>query len=67
MRIKAHIASSAIFGIVLWYIFKSISMAVAIFLSGVLIDLDHVLECYLNFGKTFNIWKTVEVCERYYL
>jgi hypothetical protein len=32
-------------------------------LSGIFIDLDHVLEGYINFGKRFNILKTTEVSE----
>lgn len=42
-------------------------MSLAAFLSGFLIDLDHVLECYINYGRKFNIWKTIETCESFEL
>jgi len=40
-----------------------VPIAVSALLSGILIDLDHVLEGYLNYGKKFNIWTTIKVCE----
>lgn len=63
MRVRAHIAATAVFGGLLYYIFRSIPMLISVFLSGVLIDLDHVLDCYLNFGRKFNVWNTINVCE----
>ena len=63
MRVRQHIAVSVVFSAVLYLIFKSISLSVAAFLSGFLIDLDHVLECYINYGRKFNIWQTIKVCE----
>ena len=63
MRVRAHIATSVVLGGFLYLAFRSLPMAIAAFLSGVLIDLDHVLECYINFGRKFNIWKTIEKCE----
>ena len=67
MRVQEHIAVSAIFSIILYFIFKSLSLSIAAFLSGFLIDLDHVLECYINYGRKFNIWRTIEACESFQL
>lgn len=63
MRVRQHIAISAVFSATLYLIFRSVSLSVAAFLSGFLIDLDHVLECYINYGRKFNIWQTIKVCE----
>jgi len=63
MRVRSHIATSAVLGAIIYYIFKSMPMTASAFLSGVLIDLDHVLECYLNYGENFNMWTTIKICE----
>ena len=63
MRVRAHITTSIILSAILYLIFKSIPMSISAFLSGVLIDLDHVLECYMNFGPRFNMFNTIKVCE----
>ena len=63
MRVRPHIASSIALGVVLYYIFKSVPMAISAILSGVLIDLDHVLEGYISFGRKFNIWQTIKIAE----
>lgn len=67
MRLQEHIATSALFSVILYFIFKSIPLSIAAFLSGFLIDMDHVLECYINFGKKFNVWQTIKICENYEL
>ena len=63
MRVRAHIITSSALSGILYFIFKSFPMAAAAFLAGVFIDLDHVLEGYINFGRKFNIFKTIEVSE----
>lgn len=63
MRIRQHITTSALLSAVLFYFIKSPPMAIGAFASGILIDLDHVLDCYLNYGLKFNLFKTNEVCE----
>ena len=63
MRVRAHIATGAVLSGLLFLIFRSLSMAISAFLSSVLIDLDHVLEGYLNYGRKFNVWDTIKVCE----
>jgi len=39
-------------------------MALGAFLGGIFIDLDHVLEGYLEYGMKFNPLHTVDVCQR---
>ncbi len=63
MRVRAHIATSAVLGVGLYLTLQSMPAALAGFLSGVLIDLDHVLECYLNYGKKFNVRETIKICD----
>lgn len=63
MRVRSHIATSAALSAIIYCIFRSVPMALGAFLAGVLIDLDHVLEGYLNFGRKFNMWTTIDVCE----
>jgi len=63
MRVRAHIATSAVLAGIIYGISKSMPMAIAAFLSGILIDLDHVLEGYISFGKKFNILQTVKIAE----
>lgn len=67
MRIRAHVATSAILGGVLSYLFKSIPVGLGAFLSGILIDLDHLLDCYLNYGWKFNPLKTISICHNHEL
>ncbi len=63
MRVRSHIITSAVLAGIIYFIFKSAPMAVSVFFGGILMDLDHVLECYLNFGLKFNVFKTIDVCE----
>lgn len=63
MRVRAHIATSAVLGGALYFLFRSVPVSISALLSGVLIDLDHVLEGYINFGGRFNIWHTIKIAE----
>ena len=67
MRVQAHTATGIVFSAALYLVFRSISLSIAAFLSGIFIDLDHVIECYINYGGKFNIWKTIETCETFQL
>lgn len=64
MRVEKHIRAGVILGVVLYPIFRSLPISISAFLSSFLIDLDHVLECYINFGKVFSIEKTIKICEK---
>jgi len=63
VRLPAHIATSAVLSGVLFYLFRSIPMTIGAFLGGIFLDLDHVLDCYMNFGPKFDIRKTIYVCQ----
>lgn len=67
MRIGAHAATSAILGGILSYLFKSIPVGLGVFSSGILIDLDHLTDCYLNYGWKFNPLKTISICHNHEL
>ena len=56
MKPSYHVTSSTILSGVLYLMTKSWGMAVACFLSGILIDLDHVLDYMIIYGwRTFTI------------
>lgn len=55
MKPGYHAASSALAAGLLYFLFKSWSMALSCFLSGVLIDLDHVYDYVKEFGFPFKI------------
>ena len=50
MKPSIHVCSSAVLGGILYTLTQSIPMAIATFVSGVFIDLDHVFD-YLVFSK----------------
>ena len=55
MTVKTHIGSSALLGLLLYYISSSFIMASSAFLSGILIDLDHLLDFLILSGEKFSI------------
>lgn len=50
VRVKQHIVSSGIISSVIYALTNSPLSAIASFLAGVFIDLDHVIDYYLNYG-----------------
>jgi len=44
--------------------FKSWPAAIVSFLSGVFVDIDHLLDYYLSHGITFNVMKFYEACNQ---
>lgn len=44
------------------YYFKSIACAVSSFLAGILIDLDHLVDYYLNYGFTIKVKAIYVAC-----
>jgi len=52
---RSHVIASSIAGIIVWSYFKSFTYAAVTFMSGVLIDLDHVFDYYINHSVTFRI------------
>ena len=55
MKPQYHVASSAIVASILYLVFKSWSMALSCFLSGILIDLDHIFDYIRQIGFPFKI------------
>lgn len=55
MRPLAHAVTSGIISILVWAHFKSIRCAVVSFMAGVLIDLDHFIDYYTNYGFSLKI------------
>jgi len=46
-----------------YFYFKSLACGIAAFFSGVLIDIDHIFDCYVNHGIRFNLRNLYEYCE----
>ena len=55
MKLAHHAASSAAIAGILYLIFKSWSMSLSCFLSGIFIDLDHFYDYIREFGFPFKI------------
>jgi len=56
MRPSIHVVSSLTLGILFWFFTKSIYASFICFISGVLVDLDHIIEYVMHFG-----WKTLSI------
>lgn len=61
---RGHIVISGIIGIFVWAWFKSAGCAIIAFASGVLIDLDHFIDYYANFGFTLNLNRIYDACHK---
>lgn len=55
MKPGYHAASSALVAGILYLLFKSWSMALACFLSGIFIDIDHIYDYIKEFGFPFKV------------
>jgi hypothetical protein len=55
MKLSHHVASSALVAGILYLIFKSWSMTLSCFLSGIFIDLDHFYDYIREFGFPFKV------------
>ncbi len=55
MKLRSHVVASIIFSTIFFVVFKSWSIAVSSFMSGVLIDCDHVIDYLLKFRKRFRV------------
>ncbi len=55
MKPQYHLASSALVAGILYLIFKSWSMALSCFLSGILIDIDHIFDYMKEYGFPFRV------------
>lgn len=54
MKLRYHVAISAVSSGILYAIFKSWGLSVTLFITGVFIDLDHVLDYLLENGPYIN-------------
>ena len=50
-----HVIASGFISALVWVFFKSFGCAAVSFLSGILIDLDHLIDYYANHGFTFKV------------
>lgn len=57
MKPQYHVASSALIAGVLYLFFKSWSMALSCFISGILIDIDHIYDYVREYGMPFTVKK----------
>ncbi|MBT7592323.1 MAG: hypothetical protein HN561_14795 [Candidatus Scalindua sp.] len=62
MKLKSHVLASIIFSTLFFMIFKSWMISVSSFLSGVLIDIDHIIDYYREHGINLRIKQFFEVC-----
>lgn len=54
MKLQHHIAVSTIISGILYAIFKSWGLTIASFISGIFIDLDHIIDYLIERGLCFN-------------
>jgi len=59
-----HVAASGIISAISWFYFKSFGYCLITFLSGILIDADHLLDYALSYKFTFNARKIYEACKK---
>ncbi len=55
-------AVSLVIGAAVYIYFKSIGAGMASFLAGILLDLDHLIDCYLNYGLNFKLRDLYNYC-----
>lgn len=65
MKVRNHIISSGIISYIVYLLSaNSMSNAVASFLAGILIDADHFLDYFLNYGFSCNLRNIYEVLDK---
>ena len=62
MKPSGHIIASGIIGIAVLLYFKSLPCAIASFAAGILVDLDHFFDYYLNYRFTLKIRDIYYAC-----
>jgi hypothetical protein len=64
MKPVIHAITSFSLGVVLWFFTKSFSAAFLCFISGTIVDFDHVIEYIIHFGrKSLTLKNLYHVCE----
>ena len=61
MKLRQHVIASIIFSTLFFVVFKSWTIATVSFFSGVLIDIDHVFDYFLEFRKRFEVKEFFDV------
>lgn len=67
MKVKHHIISSGMISGLIYLFTNSLSNAIASFLGGILIDLDHFIDYYMNFGFSYNLKKICDAIDNFRL
>lgn len=62
MRLPYHTAFSAAISGILYMIFKSWALAVSCFITGIFIDLDHIIDVLRENGRPFKIKNFFRIC-----
>jgi hypothetical protein len=64
MKLHHHTTISVVISGILFMVFKSTGMAVSCLLSGILIDLDHIIDYLREHGWPFKVKKFFYVCDK---
>lgn len=65
MKLRTHIITSLSAGALLWLFTKSLYAGILCFITGFLIDLDHIVEYIIHYGwKDFTLNKLFLACEQ---
>ena len=64
MKLRSHVFASIMFSTLFFLVFKSWTIAVVSFISGVLIDCDHIIDYFWEYRKRFIVKEFFYV--RYY-
>lgn len=67
MKIKGHIVSSGIISSIIYALTNSPLSGLASFLAGVFIDLDHLVDYYLNYGFDYRFKEVFEAFNNFKL
>lgn len=55
-------AVSLVIGAAVYLYFKSLACGIASFLTGVFLDVDHFIDCYINYGLMFDLRNFYSYC-----
>ena len=59
-----HIAVSTLISVILYAIFKSWALTISSFISGVFVDLDHIIDYWREYGISFDVKKFLYVHDK---
>lgn len=64
MKLQYHIAFSTVISGILFLLFRSWGLAVSCFISGIFIDLDHIIDVSRQKGVSFNVKNFFHTCDK---